>query len=309
MRFTGLVSHRNRRMSVAHANRLSRGDLRRNARLDRLRGVVPDHAVLAIDLADATQVVVLADHDSKVLARRTVRCSAWQLGQVLEWGLAAARAHGFAGVVVACEPTGHRWRVMAEHAAARGLELVCVQPLLVRRAREAEDFTRDKSDAKDAMLIARLVGQLHCYLPERPTQAWARLRHLGARRVEQTTMTSACQQRLRDLLECAWPAVLTRPWPPGRWTAGPGGPPWPWPAVTPPASAHWAGPGSPGRSTGSCPDGAPGDAASGSCGRSGRPPPIPAASPSSGQGPWSGPPSSWPTSTTRWASSSRSRPA
>jgi transposase len=196
-------------MSVAHASRLSRGDLRRNARLDRLRGVVRrDHAVLAIDLADATQVVVLADHDSKVLARRTVRCSAWKLDAVLEWGLAAARAHGFAGVVVACEPTGHRWRVVAEHAAARGLALVCVQPLLVRRAREAEDFTRDKSDAKDALLIARLVGQLHCYLPERPTQAWARLRHLGVRRVEQTTMTSACQQRLRDLLECAWPAVL-----------------------------------------------------------------------------------------------------
>jgi len=194
---------------MAHANRLSRGDLRRNARLDRLRAVIRrDHAVLAIDLADATQVVVLADHDSKVLTRRTVRCSAWKLDEVLGWGLAAARARGFAGVVVACEPTGHRWRVVAEHAAACGLELVCVQPLLVRHAREAEDFTHDKSDAKDALLIARLVGQLHCYLPERPTQAWARLRHLGVRRVEQITLASAAQQRLRDLLECAWPAVL-----------------------------------------------------------------------------------------------------
>jgi transposase len=111
-------------------------------------------------------------------------------------------------VVVACEPTGHRWRVVAEHAIQLGLELVCVQPMLVRRAREAEDFTRDKSDAKDALLIARLVGELHCYLPERPTQAWARLRHLGVRRVEQTTRASAAQQRLRDLLECVWPAVL-----------------------------------------------------------------------------------------------------
>jgi hypothetical protein len=34
--------------------------------------------------------------------------------------------------------------------------------MLARRAREVEDFTRDKSDAKDALLIARLVGQLHC---------------------------------------------------------------------------------------------------------------------------------------------------
>jgi hypothetical protein len=65
MRFTGLVSHCNRRMSVAHANRLSRGDVGRNARLDRLRGVVSgDRAVLAVDLADDQQVVVVCDHDS-----------------------------------------------------------------------------------------------------------------------------------------------------------------------------------------------------------------------------------------------------
>ena len=132
MRFTGLVSHRNRRMSMAHANRLSRGDVRRNARLDRLRRVVSgDHAVLAVDLADDTQVVVVCDHDSWVLARRTWRCRPWQLDRALRWGLAVACRHGFAGVVVACEPTGHRWRVVVEQASRLGLEAVCVQPLLV----------------------------------------------------------------------------------------------------------------------------------------------------------------------------------
>ena len=194
---------------MAHANRLSRGDVRRNARLDRLRRVVSrDHAVLAVDLADDTQVVVVCDHDSRVLARRTWRCRPWQLDRALRWGLAVACRRGFAGVVVACEPTGHRWRVVVEQASRLGLETVCVQPLLVGRAREAEDFTRDKSDDKDALLIARLTTQLHCYLPERPTAAWARLRHLGNRRVEQLALATAAQQRLRDLLECGWPAAL-----------------------------------------------------------------------------------------------------
>jgi transposase len=148
---------------VAHASCLSRGDLRRNARLERLRGVVGrDRAVLAVDLADDKQVVVVCDHDSRVLARRTWRCRPWQLGKALGWGLAVARRQGFAGVVVACEPTGHRWRVVVEQASRLGLEAVCVQPLLVRRAREAEDFTHDKSDDKDALLIARLTTQLHC---------------------------------------------------------------------------------------------------------------------------------------------------
>jgi transposase len=114
-------------MSVAHANRLSRGDVRRNARLDRLRGVVScDRAVVAVDLADDKQVVVVCDHDSRVLARRTWRCRPWQLDQALGWGLAVACRQGFAGVVVACEPTGHRWRVVVEHAHRLGLEAVCV---------------------------------------------------------------------------------------------------------------------------------------------------------------------------------------
>ena len=38
---------------------------------------------------------------------------------------------------------------------------------------------------------------------------WCRLRHLGARRAEQLVAVGSARQRLRDLLECAWPAVLS----------------------------------------------------------------------------------------------------
>ena len=120
-------------------NGLSRGDARRNARLLRLRGVVRhERAILAIDLADNQQAVVVCDHDSRVLARRSVRGRVWQLEEALGWGRQVAVERGFAGVVVGCEPTGHRWRVVAELCDQLGLELVCVQPLLVARAREGE---------------------------------------------------------------------------------------------------------------------------------------------------------------------------
>jgi transposase len=167
-----------------------------------------DHAFLAMDLADYKQVFALTDHDSRVLARKTVRCRPWQLAEAIEWGRSQARSAGFAGVTLVCEPTGHRWKVVDELATTAGIELVCVQPLLVHRAREAEDFTRDKSDDKDALLIARLATQLHVYIPERADPTWARLRHLGSRRVEWVTELGAARQQLRDLLECAWPAAL-----------------------------------------------------------------------------------------------------
>jgi transposase len=85
---------------------------------------------------------------------------------------------------------------------------VCVQLLLACRAREGEDLTRDKSDPKDAVLIARLASELRCYEPGRASAVWARLRHLGARRRQLATEATAAVNQIRDLAECAWPVVL-----------------------------------------------------------------------------------------------------
>lgn len=196
-------------MSDVSARGLSRGDRRRNEKLAVLRGIVTrSTAVLAFDLAADKQVCALTDPDSRVLARRTVRAKAWQLRKTVAWGLEQAARAGFASVVVACEPTGHRWRVLDQIAAGLGVRLVCVQPLLVGRARESEDFTRNKNDESDAVIIARLVTELRCYLPERAEPVWARLRHLGARRAGLVTAVGAARQQVRDLLECTWPASL-----------------------------------------------------------------------------------------------------
>jgi transposase len=208
---------------VTKGSGLSRGDKRRNAKLAELRRLVPvDHAILGIDLADKKQAVVVCDHDSQVLARKTVKARAWELGPVLDWARRIAHKHGFADVTVGCEPTGHRWMVLDQLAAQRDTTLVCVNPMLVGRAREAEDYTRDKSDDKDAMLIARLVAGLHCYAPERAEETWARLRQLGARRERLVTEATACIQQVRDLLECVWPGVLAaaaKPFESSNWCA------------------------------------------------------------------------------------------
>jgi transposase len=194
---------------VVDGTGLSRGDRNRNGRLGRLRELLPaQNAIVGIDLAQVKQAAVVTDHDSRVVARRRVSCRVWALGALLDWAVERARAAGFASVTVACEPTGHRWRVLDQLAAERGLPLVCVQPLLVWRAREAEDLTWDKSDPKDAVVIARLAGELRCYEPERAEASWARLRHLGARRARLVTEATAGVQQLRDLLDCVWPAVL-----------------------------------------------------------------------------------------------------
>ena len=194
---------------MSHASGVSRGDRNRNARLGRLREAVPvTNAIVGIDLADTKQMLVVCDHDSKVLARRTFRCKAWDLGKALDWAADRATRAGYTGVTVACEPTGHRWPVLGQLAAERGMSFVCVQPMLSSWARKTEDLTIDKTDDKDAVLIARLTAQLRCYLPEPVDETWGRLRHLGQRRARLLGVHTESVQQIRALLECVWPAAL-----------------------------------------------------------------------------------------------------
>jgi transposase len=205
---------------------LTRGDRNRNRRIGALREVVRrDRAVLAVDLGEDKQAAVLVDHEGRVLARKTVRAKAHQLGGLLAWAAERAAAAGFAGVVVACEPTGHRWKALMGLADGAGAGFVCVQSLAVARAREADDYTRDKTDHRDAYLIGKLVIRLECYLPERADEAWARLRHLGARRFALAADAVSCRQQIGDLLACAWPAALgvaARPLRSATWLAAMG---------------------------------------------------------------------------------------
>ena len=52
---------------MGNGSGVSRGDRNRNARLERLRALVPvTNAIVGIDLAGKKQMVVVTDHDSKV---------------------------------------------------------------------------------------------------------------------------------------------------------------------------------------------------------------------------------------------------
>jgi hypothetical protein len=186
-----------------------RGDRNRNARLAGLRELVPlGNAVVGIDMADKKQMVVVCDHDSKVLGMLDVPLSRLGPRRRVGLGRRTRGGGGWAGVAVACEPTGQRWRVLGQLAADRKMPFVWVQPMLTSWSRRSEDLTIDKTDEKDAVLIARLTAQLRCYVPEPVDETWGRLRHLGARRGQLICEAVSQIQQMRDLLECVWPAGL-----------------------------------------------------------------------------------------------------
>lgn len=209
---------------MAQGSGLTRGDRNRNRRVVALREVVArDRAVLAVDLGEDKQVAVVMDHEGRVLSRKIVKAKAHQLAGLVAWGAERAGKAGFAGLTVACEPTGHRWKALMGLADQAGCGFCCVQSLAVARAREGDDYTRDKTDHRDAYLIGKLVIRLDCYLPERADADWARLRHLGARRFALVADVTSCMLQAGDLLGCAWPAPLLaarRPLESVTWLAG-----------------------------------------------------------------------------------------
>jgi transposase len=189
---------------------ISRSERRRNARKERLRQLVPrDGAVIGVDLGEAKQALAVIDHDERVLWRKTVRVRAHRLGEALDLAAGAARAAGFAAVTVACEPTGPRWMQVQRLCSGRGLDLVCIQPLMSHISREQQDYTTHKRDESDAVLIARLACELHCYVPEQLDEAWAHLRALGRRREQLVRAATASVLRIRDFLSVAWPSAVT----------------------------------------------------------------------------------------------------
>jgi transposase len=113
--------------------------------------------------------------------------------------------------------------VRGQLAGDRDMLIVCAQPMQTSAARRSEDLTTDKTDDKDAVLIARLTAQLRCYLPEPVDEIRGRLRHLGVRREQLLDDHVSCVQQIRDLLEACGqppspppssPSSPTSGWPP-----------------------------------------------------------------------------------------------
>jgi transposase len=108
-------------------------------------------------------------------------------------------------VVIGLEPTGPYWLPLAPWLAAQpGVTVVLVNPAHVKRAKELDDNTPTKSDAKDAGVIARLVhqGRFLTWTP-RPGP-WANLQSLAVLRHQQRQAVSQWETRLAGWLVHGW---------------------------------------------------------------------------------------------------------
>lgn len=138
---------------------LTRGLRREQAKRERKRRRIDaDTLVVGIDLARENQAVTFAARN-EILGRLRFRCTPSELPVVLQPAEKLRRSHGLERIVVAMDPAGHYWGLVAEAFERAGVDYVLVHPLSVKREREITRYNRSKSDPLDADLIATLALQ------------------------------------------------------------------------------------------------------------------------------------------------------
>lgn len=85
---------------------------------------------------------------------------------------------GYKNVIVGLESTGHYWEALAYWLQERGVKVVQVNPLHVKKSKETLDNSPGKTDVKDALLIADLIGQGKYLTLVLPRGVFAELRQL-----------------------------------------------------------------------------------------------------------------------------------
>ncbi|MGN7942096.1 IS110 family transposase [Virgibacillus sp. 6R] len=84
--------------------------------------------------------------------------------------------------IVGMEPTGHYWINLSKWLFDKGIEVVTVNPHLVKRNKENRDNTQSKSDKKDALVIADMVKNGYYSFVQISSEAFEKLRVLMSNR-------------------------------------------------------------------------------------------------------------------------------
>jgi len=189
---------------------ITRGMRRQSEKLARRRSMLPlDALVAGVDLGKRESVVVfIAAADRRRLG--TMRMSTERAGVELLRRRAdeLAHRHVLGPLVVAMEPTSHFWKPVARALEADGVGYVLVQSFVVSTGRELDNLTRDKTDARDAGLIADLAAELRFTETRLPAGPWAEMDLLAEARDARISERSAAFQEQRALLELVWPELL-----------------------------------------------------------------------------------------------------
>ena len=116
------------------------------------------HLVVGVDIAQQFHVARAVNFRGIVVGDPlTFKNDEEGFTSLLKWMKKLQKLNNLCEAIIGMEPTGHYWINLSKWLLQQNMEVVTVNPHLVKRNKENRDNTQSKSDKKDALVIADMV--------------------------------------------------------------------------------------------------------------------------------------------------------
>ena len=145
---------------------------------DKLNQVTADTLIVGVDIGSQIHFARSFDWRCFEFTKRVFRFGNTKVGflSFLRWLEEIQKKTGKTKIIVGCEPTGCYWLTFQKFLQQHGVLLVTVNPASVKRSKELDDNSPEKSDLKDPKTIAGLVKDGRFSTSYLPTGVYAEIR-------------------------------------------------------------------------------------------------------------------------------------
>ena len=145
---------------------------------DRLNQVTADTLVVGVDIGSLEHFARAFDWRGFEFSKRAFRFKNTSIGflSFLRWLYELQSKTDTKKVIVGCEPTGCYWLTFQKFLKDHGVLLVTVNPHSVKKCKELDDNSPEKSDLKDPKTIAGLVKDGRFSTSYLPSGVYAEIR-------------------------------------------------------------------------------------------------------------------------------------
>jgi transposase len=174
----------------------------------RNRSIKPDIVVVGIDVAKRRHVAAIRFPDGSIKKPFSFTNDRQGFERLVSRVEIAGVASGVCEILFALEATGHYGHALQHYLLAGGRSVVGVNPAHTKRAKELLDGSPEKSDTKDAIIIADLAWQGRGRPVTQLDGVYAELRRLGKLREQLTTERTRYLNRYTGLVDLVFPELV-----------------------------------------------------------------------------------------------------
>jgi transposase len=171
------------------------------------RPIKPGTLVIGIDVAKRSHVAVVRFPDGSFHKPFTISNDRKGFERLLARVESAVSKSGTGSVLFALEATGHYGHALQHFLVSRSAMVVGINPAHTKRIKEILDGSPEKSDQKDAMIIADLAAQGRGRPLTVPVGVYAELRRLGKLRSQLSGERTRYLNRYIGLVDLVFPEL------------------------------------------------------------------------------------------------------